>query len=164
MQTRGTLAAGGTRWAIVGLVASLVLLGAILPLVHTYAATGLQGPLRGLLAAGFAACGWLAAVSAFRLSLISCAVPPRSVRYIAQASFWMYLFHHPAVGLAQVALHRSGLTAEAKFVLVWVCATGLSLLTYEALVRRTWIGALLNGRREMTPSSAETSVPQRRAA
>jgi glucan biosynthesis protein C len=118
-----------------------------------------------VLAVAFTACGWLTAIGAVRLSLRPCAAPPRFVRYLAQASFWMYLFHHPAVGLAQVAVHGSGLNAETKFALVWISATGLSLLTYEVCVRRTWVGALLNGQRETArPSLVETQAPQRRAA
>jgi peptidoglycan/LPS O-acetylase OafA/YrhL len=163
MQARDTPAAGTARWLIAGAKASPVLLATILPLVHAYATSGMGGPLRVVLAAAFTASGWLMAIGLCQM-MLPCAVPPRSVRYLAQASFWMYLFHHPAVGLAQVALHGSGLNAEAKFLLVWVSATGLSLLTYEACVRRTWIGALLNGRRATRSPIVEAAAPHRRAA
>ena len=146
-----------TLLAAAGLLASPLVFAAALPLIHAYAATGLDGSQRVLLAVLFTACGWTAALGALRLSLLPIAAPPpRAVHYVSQASFWLYLFHHPAVGLAQVALHGSGMPAVVKFLLVWLCALALSLLTYAAFVHRTWIGTLLNGRQKPGASSRES--------
>jgi len=164
LQTRGAQATGQAQWIIAGIAGSTLLLAAILPLIHAWGRSGLEGSSRIVLATAFTACGWLMAVGVFRLSVRPCAAAPQAVRYVAQASFWMYLFHHPAVGLAQVALHGSGLNAESKFLLACISATGLSLLTYEACVRRTWVGALLNGRRDTKSPVTEVVVEQRRAA
>lgn len=167
LQSAGPACASSRRWLIAGLTASPLLFAAVLPLIHEHAATGLEGWRRVALVAGFTMCGWLTATSVFRLSVLPWSPPPRFVRYVADASLWVYLFHHPAVGLAQVALHGSEWTAEAKFALAWISATGLSLLTYEAFVRRTWIGALLNGRREgatAKPAVVIANEVQRRAA
>lgn len=67
------------------------------------------------------------------------------VRYVAGASFWVYLVHHPLVALIQIALDRVRLLPEAKFVTVLLAAAGLSLLSYHFCVRSTWIGLMLNG-------------------
>lgn len=166
-QTQGIAASGGSRWTFAALLASLFVIAGILPLIHEYALQGQTGLPRLGLASGFCACGWLTAAALLRLSLRPCARPPRLVAYLAQASFWVYLFHHPAVGLAQVALHGSRLPAETKFVLVWSSATVLSLLTYEVGVRRTWVGVVLNGRRDGTTSKPAVATGpdiQRRAA
>jgi hypothetical protein len=88
------------------------------------------------------------------------------VQYLAAASFWIYLAHHPAVGLAQVALMRTPLQAAVKLCIVFAAATALSLLTYEACVRRTWLGALLNGRRDDSTTTVRPPdfIETRRAA
>lgn len=142
--------------AVAALAASPLLFAAVLPLIHAHAADPLLGFRRIQLVALFAGCGWLTSLGAFRMSLRTCAPPPQAVQYLSQASFWLYLFHHPAVGLAQVAVHGSIWPAESKFAVVCLSALSLSLLTYEACVRRTWIGVLLNGRR--APRSTTTAV------
>lgn len=70
---------------------------------------------------------------------------PVAVHYLAAASFWVYLVHHPLVVLVQQDL--KWLLPEASPILKAVLSTSLttvvSLLTYEGLVRRTWLGRLL---------------------
>ena len=149
----------GWRFALAGLLASPLLIAAALPLIHAHAAIELTGIPRLAMVALFVACGWTTSLAALRLSLAPCTPPPQMVQYVSQASFWLYLFHHPVVGLAQVALHGSGLAAAAKFVIVWATATALPLLTYEVAVRRTWIGALLNGRRDQRSPSPVLQTP-----
>lgn len=73
---------------------------------------------------------------------------PASIQYLSKASFWIYLFHHPAVALAQVNLLHVPISATMKFWLSFSIAVGFCLLTYEGLVRRTWVGELLNGTRD----------------
>jgi peptidoglycan/LPS O-acetylase OafA/YrhL len=94
---------------------------------------------------------------------------PRPVAFTAEASFWMYLVHHPLVGLTQLAMLQSFIPPLAKFALSLSVGIGLSLASYAVLVRGTWIGQLLNGRglsrRQIQPPAevpAETGI--RRAA
>ena len=68
---------------------------------------------------------------------------PPAVRTLAAASFWIYLAHHPVVGLAQISLKSADLPAEAKFVLTVAVGLALPLLTYNAVVRGRWIGRVL---------------------
>src|SRR5690606_17930477 len=70
-----------------------------------------------------------------------------AISYVAQASFWIYLLHHPVVGLMHVDLAMASLSPEVEVFLTSVVSLAFCLLTYEAFVRRTWIGQLLNGRR-----------------
>jgi hypothetical protein len=145
---------------------SLVVFVVLLPLLHQHAAAEWSGTRLLLLTSLFSGFAWLAAWGGIGLSLKPCAPLPRTVQYLAGASFWVYLAHHPAVGLAQVALMRVTLPAAAKFCIVFVAATALSLLTYEACVRHTWLGALINGRREIptTNRPPATCIENRRAA
>jgi peptidoglycan/LPS O-acetylase OafA/YrhL len=69
------------------------------------------------------------------------------VRYLSDASYWMYLMHLPLVIVLQAWLRDWPLAPGWKFALICVAVAAVLLLSYETLVRRSWIGALLNGRR-----------------
>ena len=68
-------------------------------------------------------------------------------RYMADASYWIYIAHIPAVMALQLAASRLPLPTPFKFILVVGVSLGLLLLTYRVFVRSTWLGAWLNGRR-----------------
>lgn len=69
------------------------------------------------------------------------------VRYLSDASYWIYLAHLPLVFLLQGAVARWDLPAWQKLgVMVTACLAAL-LVTYALLVRPTPIGWMLNGRR-----------------
>jgi glucan biosynthesis protein C len=73
--------------------------------------------------------------------------PNAFVRYVADASYWMYLFHLPVVVWLQVAFAELPLPWALKLTLISLLTIGLSLLTYDLFVRPTFIGRVLNGRR-----------------
>ncbi|HCN76009.1 MAG TPA: hypothetical protein DIT13_02295 [Verrucomicrobiales bacterium] len=75
------------------------------------------------------------------------------VRYLSDASYWMYLAHLPLVVAAQMWARDWPLPAGMKFLLVCAGVFALLLASYRWLVRHTWIGALLNGRKERPPMS-----------
>jgi glucans biosynthesis protein C len=84
-------------------------------------------------------------------------------RYLADASYWMYLIHLPIVCLLQAWMLRWPLHWSAKLALI-VTITGMVLLgTYRYLVRGTFMGVFLNGRRyprtktRMTTASSTAS-------
>ena len=69
------------------------------------------------------------------------------VRYLSDASYWIYLAHLPMVFLLQGAVARWELPAWQKLgIMVTVCLAVL-LVTYALLIRPTPIGWMLNGRR-----------------
>ncbi len=71
----------------------------------------------------------------------------RKVRYVADASFWLYLIHLPVVVFFQTLLAEEQGFAWAKFAFTVIATTALGLLTYRLFVRNSVIGAFLNGRR-----------------
>jgi len=68
-------------------------------------------------------------------------------RYLADASYWIYIVHMPLVFAGQVLLYGLDWPWYAKFGAVIVGVLAISLLTYELLVRHTFMGKWLNGRR-----------------
>jgi glucan biosynthesis protein C len=68
-------------------------------------------------------------------------------RYLADASYWIYIVHLPLVMAAQVIASRYQAPWWVEYPLVLAAALAVSILSYQLLVRRTWIGAWLNGRR-----------------
>lgn len=74
-------------------------------------------------------------------------------RYLADASYWIYIVHLPLVMAAQVVVQDWTLVWPVKLALVVVGVMAVSLASYELMVRHGMMGRWLNGRR----------VPWRRA-
>ena len=70
---------------------------------------------------------------------------PVTAQYLAAASFWVYVIHHPFLGLIHTDLKWLLPTAlpAVKTLLAFTTCTGFSLLLYEGLVRKTRLGRLL---------------------
>jgi ABC-type multidrug transport system ATPase subunit/peptidoglycan/LPS O-acetylase OafA/YrhL len=71
----------------------------------------------------------------------------RARRYLADSAYWLYLVHLPLVAAIQVVVAPWRLHWAIKFPLLVGATLTLLLLSYHLLVRFTWIGELLNGRR-----------------
>lgn len=70
-----------------------------------------------------------------------------TIRYLSDSSYWMYLAHLPLIIVAQALISQWNLPAWVKLALLSAVLTAFLLLTYQILVRYTWIGLFLNGRR-----------------
>lgn len=68
-------------------------------------------------------------------------------RYLADASYWMYLAHLPIVFFLAAALSTVPLHWAIKFPLIVGITMAVLLASYRYLVRPTWIGEILNGRK-----------------
>ncbi|MGD1915274.1 MAG: acyltransferase family protein [Phycisphaerales bacterium] len=71
----------------------------------------------------------------------------RWVRYLSDASYWLYLAHLPLVFVLQALLYFTPLPTWAKFTLVTTATAGLLLISYQMCVRYTLVGRMLNGPR-----------------
>lgn len=69
------------------------------------------------------------------------------VRYLSDASYWLYVAHLPLVVAVQVLVRDLDLPAAMKFPLIVLVTTGVLLGIYQLAVRRTAIGRMLNGPR-----------------
>jgi peptidoglycan/LPS O-acetylase OafA/YrhL len=70
------------------------------------------------------------------------------VRYVSDASYWMYLAHLPLVFLAQKYVTEWNALPLAKLAVICIGLAIILLASYQLLVRHTPIGWLLNGRRK----------------
>lgn len=86
----------------------------------------------------------------------------RAVRYLADASFWVYWSHFPIVGLMQIHLGRLPIAPGLKFLAVMGVSLGWCLASYQVLVRHTALGRWLHGPRARGPErpAAATLVPR----
>lgn len=72
------------------------------------------------------------------------------VRWLSDASFWLYLMHLPLVAIFQGVVTPWPLPFYVKTMLIFVFTVIPLLVTYEYAVRYTPIGTLLNGKRTRT--------------
>jgi peptidoglycan/LPS O-acetylase OafA/YrhL len=70
-----------------------------------------------------------------------------SIRYLADSSYWVYLAHLPLIVGFQVWFSAWPIAWPVKVLAINACAFAILLSSYHLLIRFTWIGAWLNGRR-----------------
>ncbi|HTC45427.1 MAG TPA: acyltransferase family protein [Steroidobacteraceae bacterium] len=68
-------------------------------------------------------------------------------RYLADASYWLYLAHLPLVFFLAAAFAKLPWHWAIKFPLILAITMTVLLASYHYLVRPTWLGEILNGRR-----------------
>lgn len=68
-------------------------------------------------------------------------------RYLADASYWLYLSHFPLVIALSVLLREWSVPWFVKLPAVLSISLPVLLASYHLMVRATWIGVFLNGRR-----------------
>lgn len=107
---------------------------------------------------GLAIWTWTFAAIGLALRFLSDHSPVR--RYIADSSYWVYLVHLPLVVALQAWVSRFGWPAEVKIVVVLGIAFPILFGSYQLLVRHTFVGAVLNGRRTPRPAKALASQPE----
>jgi peptidoglycan/LPS O-acetylase OafA/YrhL len=69
------------------------------------------------------------------------------VRYVSDASYWVYITHLPVVMAMQVLVYRLPAPALVKFGMVTAGSFLILFASYHLLVRHSWLGAWLNGRK-----------------
>ncbi len=69
------------------------------------------------------------------------------IRYLSDASYWLYLAHLPLIVALQVWVSPWSLPSLLKLTFVCTLTIGILMVIYAYVVRYSFIGALLNGRR-----------------
>jgi ABC-type multidrug transport system ATPase subunit/peptidoglycan/LPS O-acetylase OafA/YrhL len=107
---------------------------------------------------GVALWGWVLGLTGAALRFLSNYSAVR--RYVADASYWIYLAHLPVVAAFQVWVGHWPLHWGVKYPFILVASFAVLFLSYHFLVRPTFIGQLLNGRKHrIFGRKAGTSPP-----
>lgn len=101
---------------------------------------------------------WTFAVIGLALRFLSSHSTTR--RYIADSSYWLYLIHLPLVMALQAWVSRLEWPWEVKFIVILVAAFALMFASYQVLVRHTFLGGWLNGRRPQHPAKQSRIEPE----
>jgi glucan biosynthesis protein C len=71
----------------------------------------------------------------------------KRMRYISDSSYWVYLIHLPLTAIIPTFIWEFPLPALVKFIIVLSLTTLICFATYHYLVRNTFIGKFLNGKK-----------------
>jgi len=123
--------------------AAMVMVGGPVPELAPVTDPELKAPLAAVMAL---------AVFASTLAVLSLALRFASGhsavrRYLADASYWVYIVHLPLVMVGQILVVNETWPWFVKFGAVVGGTMAVSLITYELLVRHSFVGGWLNGRR-----------------
>jgi ABC-type multidrug transport system ATPase subunit/peptidoglycan/LPS O-acetylase OafA/YrhL len=156
-RSRDALAIITHRW-FVHLVLALVATGYLLHTMHAQpmAQPGLTKTVYALVF-GVAVWGWVLGLTGAALRFLSGFSATR--RYIADASYWIYLAHLPVIAALQVWVGHWPLHWSVKFPFILVVGFGILFLSYHYLVRPSFIGQLLNGRKVRRGKPDSTPTP-----
>jgi glucans biosynthesis protein C len=111
-----------------------------------------QGPnLEGVERAAYAF-AYMAGLWCWVFAFVGAAVrflstPRPATRYLADASYWIYLMHMATIIFFLTLVRPFDWHWTIKFAIMVGGSMPILLLSYHYLVRFTWIGAILNGRR-----------------
>ena len=109
----------------------------------------------------FAVWAWTIAIIGFAVRRL--AGHSRARRYLADASYWVYIVHLPIVMALQAALAPYNWPWFAKYPLILAIAFAIMLASYQWFVRYSFIGAILNGKKQK-PAKAQAAAPHLAAA
>jgi glucans biosynthesis protein C len=110
----------------------------------------------------FAAC-YVLAIWTWTAALIGLALRYLSgrnavIRYLSDASYWIYIVHLPLVLALQTAFAPLPLPWYGKFAGILSTAFPLMLITYHLFVRYSFVGAILNGRKMQRRAKPDTQA------
>lgn len=111
------------------------------------ASDGYANALTVLAGASFAVMGSLLVFGVIGLFVRYFERPSPAMRYLGDASYWIYLAHFPLVVALGGVMSTTGLPLAAKFVVTVVATVAILLVAYRYGVRYTGIGRILNGPR-----------------
>ncbi len=135
-------------WPVFLGLAALLTVFLMVPLGDNEAlASATAGTSHTISAFAFATLAWAYTFGFIGLALRFFHRENRVTRYLADASYWLYLIHLPIVLAMQVWVMKWGWPAEAKLAFILVVSVSAMLVSYQVFVRYTPIGWLLNGKR-----------------
>jgi fucose 4-O-acetylase-like acetyltransferase len=145
----------GCLVAAVALTAATLAIVGIVPDFTTHPMSAIS---RAAFAFGYVAGAWCWSFCLIGIGGRFFETESKPVRYLADASYWMYLVHLPIVLFLQAWMMTWPVHWSIKYPLIVVLTSAPLLISYHFLVRFTWLGALLSGRRRSRASVAMATV------
>jgi len=136
------------RWLLnlgIALLLALVSLG--IGTAFSEAGIATEGWRKATFAAIYALATWTWTAALIGIGMRFCSNESPLRRYLADASYWLYLAHLPLVFALQAAVMHADLHWSFKFPFILLTACAVLLVSYHYWVRSTFIGAVLNGRK-----------------
>jgi peptidoglycan/LPS O-acetylase OafA/YrhL len=160
-RSQGAQAAVESRW-VVHLVLAVI---TSVWLLNTHVTPFAQPELTKTLFAcifGVALWSWVFGLTGAALRFLSSYNPVR--RYVADASYWIYLMHMPVVAALAVWVGFWPLHWSIKYPFILAVCFTVLFLSYHYFVRPTFIGKLLNGRKHPRKPAPQMPPPSTHAA
>jgi peptidoglycan/LPS O-acetylase OafA/YrhL len=141
------LLAGNWFFYLVGALASTAVAIAIAGITPTFGVIALSNMERAIYAFAYSLAIWCWAFSTIGIAVRYLDAANARWRYLADGSYWMYLIHLPIVWLLQAWMLSWSLHWSIKLLLILAITTAALLASYHYLVRSTFMGKFLNGRK-----------------
>jgi len=141
------------RWLACALAATVP--AALLFALHNSPGYGSSPLIHGAALLVYAVATWASLLALIGLATRYLNRSHPRLRYLADASYWIYLSHMPLMVPVLALLAITSLGVPLQFTIVTASALALSLLTYALCVRYGSIGRVLNGPRRR-PARAES--------
>lgn len=141
--------------AAISSVVAIALIGASSKFYHVE----LPLPSRAAYAVSYNLATWCWMLGLIGAATRFLAHPNARWRYLADASFYMYVIHLPIVYLLAAAMVRWPVHWSVKYSLTVAVTMVILLASYHYLVRGTFAGQFLNGRRYPRTSAKVISTP-----
>jgi glucan biosynthesis protein C len=132
-------------YCLAGAIASFLLLLQIKPALLLAPIGAYARP--GLVAIFYAVGAWCWTIGLIGAGLRFLSEEHPVVRYVSDASYWIYITHLPVVMAMQVLVYRIQAPALIKFGMITAGSFLILFASYHLLVRHSWVGAWLNGRK-----------------
>ncbi|MFL6659680.1 MAG: acyltransferase family protein [Massilia sp.] len=101
-----------------------------------------------LIAYVYGSTGWLWSMALIGAYVRYLPTQNRVLRYLSDSSYWVFLVHMLGTMGFGVLLYNAPFGALPKMAVNVLATTVACLISYQFLVRRTWLGVLLNGKRQ----------------
>jgi len=139
---------------LIAALALTVLCLAILGVTPRWAGPVLAGAERSLFTAAYAVGQWCWVLALVGAALRFLSKPHPATRYLADASYWVYLMHFMTISFFIALVRPFDWHWGVKLAIMIGGSMLLLLPSYHYFVRFTWIGAILNGRRHPRPAKS----------
>ena len=149
------------RWWIAYLAAAVVLTALSLQIIGTTAVwgpAGLEGTQRVIYTFAYMIGLWCWVLGLIGAALRFLSHESAVNRYLADASYFIYLMHMGTLIFFINAMRPFDWHWSIKLTVMIVGSMPILLVMYHYLVRFTWVGAVLNGRRHRKPPQQDTDA------